>query len=524
MIDSSLLSIVIIHWNTPAALERQLTELKDIHDCICVVNNGGDTTRLERSFPRVTFYTNKHNQGFGKAGNSGSYVNSSKYILFLNTDVHISIAEIEALLTTAKQQSLSALSPTLITPNGEIDPRYQKDIPSFMSLLWEFTPLNRLGQFPFSQGKTLPGACLLIKRSIFEQLGGWDERYFVWFEDSRLSLQLLNQHQPFTVTSQRVIHQGALSFDQLQTEKRTELFFLSMRQFIDQNLGSIQKWILNWNTRRFSHNVLLSADSQIELSLVVPNMQRPLLEKFLEQQLHLFTFTKHELIIVTSVNDITDLRQKYPEVVFICLEQNKGFAHTVNLGFRRARGKYIGTINDDTFAKKSWFEPLVEYLEQHPQKKIGSIAPQVLKPNKEVESLGITVLPKGKAKVLTTANNGQSIDANNAAAVIYNRGALEEVGLYDERFGSYLEDIDLGLRMKKRGWQHLALPEVEITHIGQQTSRRDPSQKAWQDTKNWWLLTLKHTTAQQWLTSGWAIVIERARNLSGFIKTLNSVD
>src|SRR5690606_22087632 len=115
--------------------------------------------------------------------------------------------------------------------------------------------------------------------------------------------------------------------------------------------------------------------------------------------------------------------------------------------------------------------------------KVGSVMPKVVDPNGNVESFGISVLPNGKA--IPNIKPTQAAETVNAAAVLFSRTALEKVGLFDERFGSYLEDVDLGLRMSKAGFKHVVVPEVTVVHHKHQTSKSIPVRKAWYDFKNW---------------------------------------
>ncbi len=166
----------------------------------------------------------------------------------------------------------------------------------------------------------------------------------------------------------------------------------------------------------------------------------------------------------------------------------------------------------------------VEGLTKHAKKGAGSVSPQVVSPRGEVESLGVHVDMRGRAETLKNNNATKLRNTFNAAAVLLTRPALEKVGLFDEKFGSYLEDIDLGWRMTRAGFTHEVAPEVIITHLKHQTSARFPTKKAWLDLKNWWLVLIKNLTLWQWLRFFPSIMIERMRNLSGFLKTLpNSI-
>ncbi|MFH1967549.1 MAG: glycosyltransferase, partial [Patescibacteria group bacterium] len=114
------------------------------------------------------------------------------------------------------------------------------------------------------------------------------------------------------------------------------------------------------------------------------------------------------------------------------------------------------------------------------------------------------------------------VDATNAACVLYSRPALDQVGLFDERFGSYLEDIDLSLRLTRAGWQNLVCHEVAVVHQQQASSQTLGWRKNWLDTKNWWLVILKNWSCRQWLKYWPGILLERGRNLSGLIRSYAS--
>jgi len=507
------LSIIIVHWNTPALLEKQLELLHDAQAEIIVVDNASETSlqNLKKKFPTVRFVENRVNRGFSFACNQGVRQAEGSWVLFLNPDTHITPTQIDSLVAYGEDQKLVAVSPNLSS-------QYQKPVPSFWSLFVEFSPLHRFIPLSMFSPKTLAGGCLLMKKEVLEKLGGWDERFFVWFEDSDLSKRLLDGKHHFGVMKElNISHEGASSFASFDENQKRTLFFLSLKIYAAKYFSTFEKMLLFPTIERFAKIVLLPQDSKISVSLVVPNLKQDLLEKFLAQNYQFFDFRQQELIVVTSADDIGKIRQKYPETIFIHLQKNNGFAQTVNIGLCRARGKLVGTVNDDTVLNKSWLEIIVQEA-QHRSGKIGSFSPVIYNAEGEVESAGISVLPFGRAETISGVPEKNVADAFNGAAVLFNRQALEEVGLFDEKFGSYLEDIDLGLRLKNHGWQNCVVPEVKIQHHGQQTSKSRKKYKAWLDAKNWWLVMIKNYSLTHWLRYLPQILLERGRNASGFLK------
>lgn len=519
------ISIVIVHYKTEASALLLIRSLSQISEIIIVDNSQSKTLKTKlKPYQNCRVVANHFNTGFAHACNQGLLLSSNTHILFLNSDLEINASQIEQLLQILKQKKLTALAPTFLNSGGELDPNYRKPISSFKSLVTEFSPLHKFIKQPMAP-LTLAGACLLVDRSKFLELGAWDEQFFIWFEDSDLSKRLLENNAPFKITNQvKIIHRGGESFEKQASKWKLEVFFHSLRIFSKKYFSFIQHQTLKKLTHRFSKNNLYPLNKNIRASVVVPNMRGELLDKFLADNSQFFDFTQDELIIVSSAEQKWELRKKYPHIIFIYIAKNKGFAPTVNTGFRRATGKWIGTINDDVILEKDWLIKLISEAKLYAENnhaKVGSISPIVENPGNKIESFGVNVLKHGKArKNIIIDQNYQNSNAFNAAVVLLNREALTKTGFFDETFGSYLEDLDLGLRMNKHGYLNITTRQVKILHLGQQTSSKMPIYKAWWDVKNWWLLILKHTSAEEWLKHGPQIILERLRNLNGLIKAV----
>ena len=518
-------SIVIVHYKTEASTLSLIKNLSQIKEIIVIDNSQSKTLEKKlQPYQNCQVVINSFNTGFAHACNQGLLLSSLNHVLFLNSDLEINLSQIKQLLKILKEKKLTALAPTFLNGKGELDPNYRKPIPNFISLLTEFSPLHKFMSQPAAP-LTLAGACLLVDKDQFLEIGAWDEQFFIWFEDSDLSKRLLDDGHPFEVTDQvEIIHQGGESFENKASKWKLEVFFLSLRVFSKKYFSFAQHQTLKKLTHRFSKNNLYPLNKDIRASIIVPNMRGELLDKFIEDNYHFFDFTQDELIIVSSAEQKWELRRKYPQIIFIYITRNKGFAPTVNTGFRRATGKWIGTINDDVILEKDWLKNLISEADLYVKEnkiQVGSISPIVENPGNKIESFGVNVLKHGKALKNTTINQHyKSTNAFNAAVVLLNREALTKLGFFDETFGSYLEDLDLGLRMSKNNYANITTDKVKILHLGQQTSGQMPIYKSWWDVKNWWLLTIKHTSLIGWLKYGPQIILERLRNLSGLAKAI----
>ena len=505
-------SIVIVHWNTPEILKNQLEKLVSNPKLqIIVVDNRSREllSWIKKDFSSVELVENKNNYGYAFACNQGVLKAKGDWLLFLNPDVDINPEIIRQLVEFAKKNKLNACSPTV----GE---NYRKSLPSWWSLLVEFSPLHKFSGFTdFQTLQTLFGGCLLIKKEVIKKLVGWDERFFLWFEDSDLTLRLIKNNYKIGWFEHQINHLGGISFALLNDQYKKDLFFHSMSVFSLKHFSWFGKIIIKLIHDKYSKRKLLPKITN-KVSITLPNQEEKLLKTFFSQNFRTPGVREEWIVVSSAINnyEVWRWREKYPGVRFIPIEKNYGFAHTVNIGFRVSTGKWIGTVNDDTILTVDWINDCLFVADN----KTGSINPIIYKKNGKIETAGINILPYGKAIRNTVLKNSVHIQATNAAAVIYSKHALNHVGFFDERFGSYLEDIDLSLRLTRAGYKNLVSNKASIVHYGQQTSSGVGAKKRFMDFRNWIYIILKNWGAKKLIQNFPAIFVERLRNLFGIIK------
>ncbi len=235
---------IIIHWNTPELLTKQLFLIKPSEDVeVIVVDNKSDESVdwVKKDFQNIILIKNSVNLGYAGGCNSGAKIAKGDWLLFLNPDVLITNKQIFAMVDQAEKNNFDAASPEPGTTN------YKKPLPSWLSLLIEFTPLNRLYNFKkFITLRTLFGGCLLIKRLILKQLGGWDERFFLWFEDSDLTKRLYDNNSKVGWLDIRVRHTGGASFQRLSDKSKRKIFFTSMDLYSKKHFSLFGRIIVNF--------------------------------------------------------------------------------------------------------------------------------------------------------------------------------------------------------------------------------------------------------------------------------------
>jgi GT2 family glycosyltransferase len=195
------------------------------------------------------------------------------------------------------------------------------------------------------------------------------------------------------------------------------------------------------------------------------------------------------------------IRAEHPDVVLVELPVNTGFAGGVNAGIALAleRGAdAVATFNNDAVADRDWLERLVEVLEQQPDNgivtgKITHLDGVHLDTTGEFYSTSGQPFPRGRNE----RDEGQydrpePVFGASGCATLYRAEMLRRVGLFDERFFAYYEDLDLSFRARLAGWQVRYVPQARVRHHLSATAGRLGSFTRYHARKNFLLLYLKN--------------------------------
>ena len=219
----------------------------------------------------------------------------------------------------------------------------------------------------------------------------------------------------------------------------------------------------------------------MKASIVTPNYNG---EKFLKtffESLNRDSEFIGEVIIVD--NGSTDSSKEYIEsnnfnfpVILIENDENLGFAPAVNQGIRKAKYEYVFSLNNDTEVKKGSIKALIDLVSSKPE--IFSVQAKMLQyRNKElVDDVGDEYNLLAWTK--KTGENHRSDEFNEvceifsacAGAAMYKKSLLEEIGMFDDNYFAYMEDVDLAIRSKINGYVNLLCPDAIVYHIGSATS------------------------------------------------------
>lgn len=253
------LSVIIVNYNVKHFLEQCLYSVlaaRDVETEVIVVDNlstDGSIEYLRPRFPQVHFIENKENTGFARACNQGLAAAKGNHILFLNPDTIVPEdcfrKSIDFLLA---KPSAGGLGIRMIDGSGRFLKESKRAFPSPLTSLYKLFGLARLfprspvfsryhlGHLPDNQSNevdVLAGAFMLIKKSVLDQTGGFDESFFMYGEDVDLSYRIQKAgYRNYYFAGSTIIH-----FKGESTRKGSmnyvRMFYSAMSRFVQKHYG-----------------------------------------------------------------------------------------------------------------------------------------------------------------------------------------------------------------------------------------------------------------------------------------------
>ena len=192
------------------------------------------------------------------------------------------------------------------------------------------------------------------------------------------------------------------------------------------------------------------------------------------------------------------VRDAFPDVHVIAQEHRAGFGANHNSVIRATTGRYVYVLNEDTTADDWGLRRIASYLDEHPR--VAALGPRIVYPNGRHQQSAWR-FPTPLASLLSLPTLGRlgiaqsrgdaprPVDWVMGAALVLRRAALEEVGLFDEEFFIYSEEVDLQLRLRRAGWQVHYFPAVTVVHHESQFSAQIPERRInemWRSRHRYW--------------------------------------
>ena len=285
------------------------------------------------------------------------------------------------------------------------------------------------------------------------------------------------------------------------------------------------------------------ADRQVNarVSVVVPNWNgaHHLAECLtsLEQQ----TYRNFETILVDngSRDDSAEVVARFESVKWIALGENLGFGAAANIGIRSSTSELVVLLNNDTRAEPDWLERLVAAVDETSEASFA--ASKLLRYDRpdEIDAAGdgyslwkANAVSVGQGDPASLYTTREWTFGACAAAALYRRSMLEDIGLFDEDFVLHFEDIDLDLRAQVAGYRCVYVPDAIVHHKrGASTDTWAPDVQAramrnriWVASKNlpgplltaWWVcFVIRAPVIFLLVVVRWPPTMLRMRNIGG---------
>ena len=203
---------------------------------------------------------------------------------------------------------------------------------------------------------------------------------------------------------------------------------------------------------------------------------------------------------------------KFPQVDLIRNPRNVGFSAGNNVALRRVRGRYVLLLNTDTIVRRDTLRRMVEFMDAHPE--AGAVGCKILNPDGTLQLDSRRGLPtpmtsfckmSGLSRIFPKSrrlahynmtyldpDEIHEVEVLSGSCMMVRKEAMDQVGLLDEDYFMYGEDIDWCYRLGAAGWKIYYLPTTEIIHFRGESGRSDPLRILYHKSKAMSIFVSKH--------------------------------
>ncbi len=320
------LSIVIVNYNVKdylhLCLDSVTASIQNLDAEIIVVDNAsidGSAAMVRDLFPQVILIANKDNVGFSKANNQGVAVAQGEYVCILNPDTVVGENTFNDVYAFAKaQQKLGIIGVQLVDGTGRFLPESKRNIPTLKVSLNKMIGdarhyyASHLTNAQTGKVAVLVGAFMFMPRAVYTEVGGFDERYFMYGEDIDLSYTVLQAgYVNYYLGDTAIIHfKGESTVKDKRYRKR---FYGAMQLFYDKHLykNVLQQTLVrlglgvakakSWITH-FKNQAIIRDDEKVKRYILLSNNDD--LARKLSQSVKKTVMTQNELSTVKSGQEI----------------------------------------------------------------------------------------------------------------------------------------------------------------------------------------------------------------------------
>ncbi len=248
-----------------------------------------------------------------------------------------------------------------------------------------------------------------------------------------------------------------------------------------------------------SHRRREEGDRVVDLSICIVNWNTEVPLRECLQSVYAGTAgISFEIFVVdnaSSDGSVEMVGALFPDVFLIANQGNRGFAAANNQAIRLATGRYVMLLNPDTVIHRGALETMVQFMDDRPE--AGAIGCKLLNADGSVQHsirrsptfsvalhdstiLGRFSLFRERVSDFKmedfTFDSVREVDATCGAALVVRKDLLDEVGLLDEGYFIFIEELDLCQRIRGRGYKIYFVPDATITHLGGASRRQSPKE------------------------------------------------
>jgi N-acetylglucosaminyl-diphospho-decaprenol L-rhamnosyltransferase len=261
------LSIIIVNWNSLAFLQPCLAsiygQVRGVTFEVIVIDNaspdGGDIDTLKPEFPEVITIKSTVNLGFAGANNEAFRRSTGDYVLFLNPDTEVVGDAVQGLLQDARAiPDAGVVGCKLLNTDRSIQTSSIQKFPTILNQmidfeyfrlrwpscpLWDISALFATGDKP-APVEIISGACMLLKREVFERAGLFTEDYFMYAEDWDLCYKVTRLGlKNYYLGSHEVVHHGGQSSNKVAVSHWSVIMRAkAVQKFCTKNHGAVYGW------------------------------------------------------------------------------------------------------------------------------------------------------------------------------------------------------------------------------------------------------------------------------------------
>lgn len=455
---------------------------KEIYEVIVVDNASSDDTQaFLASYARKSkIIRNENNLGFAKACNQGAKAARGKYILFLNNDTIAQKNWLHEMLKTIEADpSIGVVGSKLLFPDGTIQHAGVVIAASgFGYHLYRGLPGNAPCANIRREFRAVTGACLMIDRDLFHEIGGFDERYINGCEDTDLCLRVIQNGRSIVYNPRSVLihHEGQSENRESKMDYNRKLFLSKWPNISPDDMKYLQEDNMKMTIAAdgaYSYGAARVIQAKlISIVIVTYNSQNDI--QRCVQSIQQSTELPYEIIVVdnNSTDNTIEQLKSFHDVKVVFNPKNRGFSAATNQGIDAARGDYVVFLNPDTMVTKGW----ATRMAQHFDNGVGAVGPvsnYVAGAQKVVhyisQEMGNAQSLDDFADKLYQQNRGKSVNTLLLIGfcMMVRKSVLDCVGGLDEDLFLGNDDLELSLRLRLKGFELRIATDAFVYHKGQ---------------------------------------------------------